>query len=274
MVDFSATRLAPNLTVLRADNAGPMTLDGTCSYLLGSSRVVLIDPGSGDTGHLSRIHGEIGSRQVAGILLTHAHSDHAGLAAEASRAFGAPILGSEQTLNRTGLDGIAVADGQLVAPGADISLIALATPGHSSDHMAYLTEEARWLFTGDLVLGEGSSAILYPDGNVAAYLGSLSRLYALRPSWLLPGHGPAVADPMSLLAEYRAHRLEREAQIIRALTAGARSVPEIRAAVYDPLPEGLAWAAEAAIAAHLASLLESGYDVPPFAAYGVPPEDD
>ncbi len=274
MADPFVTELAPGLTVLRADNAGPMTLDGTCSYLVGSNRLVLIDPGSGDRGHLSRIHGVVRGRSIAAVLLTHSHSDHAELAGEASRVFGAPVLGSRETLRRAGLEGGALADGDQVSPGADIALIALATPGHSSDHMTFLSEEDRWLFTGDLVLGEGSSAILHPDGNVGEYLASLSRLYALRPAWLLPGHGPAVADPMSLLANYRTHRLEREAQIIRALTAGARSVPEIRAAVYDPLPEGLAWAAEAAIAAHLASLSDSGYEVPPFEAYGVPAEDD
>jgi len=274
MPDSFVTELAPGLTVLRADNASPMTLDGTCSYLVGSDRLVLIDPGSGDRGHLSRIHGVVRGRPVAAVLLTHSHPDHAELAGEASRVFGAPVLGSRATLARAELEGRSLADGDQVVPGADITLIALATPGHSSDHMTYLSEEDRWLFTGDLVLGEGSSAILYPDGHVGEYLASLSRLYALRPSRLLPGHGPAVIDAMSVLVDYRTHRLEREAQIIRALTSGARSVPEIRAAVYDPLPDGLAWAAEAAIAAHLASLADSGYEVPPFEAYGVATEDD
>jgi glyoxylase-like metal-dependent hydrolase (beta-lactamase superfamily II) len=167
------------------------------------------------------------------------------------------------------LDGCALVDGQQISPGADITLVALFTPGHSADHMTYLSEVERWLFTGDLVLGAGSSAILHPDGSVSAYLASLSRLYALRPSRLLPGHGPPVEDAMARLAEYRAHRLDREQQILQALGAGAQSVAEIRIAVYDPLPAGLEWAAEASIAAHLAALADSGHDVPEFTTHGV-----
>jgi glyoxylase-like metal-dependent hydrolase (beta-lactamase superfamily II) len=272
MVEPAITVCGPGLTVVLADNAGPMTLDGTRSYLVGSSRLALIDPGPNEAGHLSRLVTVVAGRPVVAVLLTHAHTDHSGLARDAAREFGAPILASAETLDRTGLEGGAVTDGQRTSPGADLHLVAFFSPGHSADHVTYFSETERWLFTGDLVLGAGSSAILHPDGSVKACLASLSRLHALRPSRLLPGHGPPVDDAMGQLAAYRAHRLEREQQIVRALEAGAENVREIRAAVYDPLPTGLEWAAEASIAAHLAALAESGHDVPPFGAYGAATE--
>lgn len=259
----------PGLTVVLADNAGPMTLDGTRSYLVGSSRLVLIDPGPDHADHLFRLVTAAAGRPVVAVLLTHAHADHSGLARDAATTFEAPILASAETLNRTGLEGSSLADGQRTLPEADLPLVALSSPGHSADHMTYFSETEGWLFTGDLVLGAGSSAILHPDGSVQACLASLSRLHALRPSRLLPGHGPPVDDAMDHLAAYRTHRLEREQQILQALEAGAADVRQIRAAVYDPLPAGLEWAAEASIAAHLAALAESGHGVPPFGAHGV-----
>lgn len=262
----------PGLMIVRADNAGPMTLDGTCSYLVGSSRLVLIDPGPNDAEHLSRLVRAAADRPVVVILLTHAHADHSGLASEAAREFGSQILASADTLERTGLDGCALVDGQHASSDADAELVALCTPGHSADHVTYLLETERWLFTGDLVLGVGSSAILHPDGDISACMASLSKLHALRPTRLFPGHGPPVDDAMGRLTEYRAHRLEREQQILRALKAGARSVTELRVAVYDPLPAGLEWAAEASIAAHLAALADNGHDVPAFGAYGATTE--
>jgi len=259
----------PGLTIVRADNPGPMTLDGTRTYVLGTSRLAVIDPGPIDVDHLGRLYEVIKGRQVATILLTHAHGDHSGLSRELSRALGAPVQASAETLDRLGLDGIAVSDGEPVAPGADVDLVALSSPGHSRDHTTYLSERKRWVFTGDLVLGQGSSAILHPDGSVTSTLSSLARLCALRPTRLFPGHGPPIEDGLGKLESYRAHRLEREDQVVRALTAGAADIPAIRQAVYGPLPDGLDWAAEASIAAHLAALAAAGYEVPEFDDYGV-----
>lgn len=255
--------------MVRADNGGPMTLDGTRTYVLGMSRLAVLDPGPVDVDHLGRLYDVIGERPVATILLTHAHLDHSGLAREMSRALGAPVQASGETLDRLGLDGIAISDGERVAPGADVDLVALSSPGHSRDHTSYLSERTRWVFTGDLVLGEGSSAILHPDGSVTSTLSSLARLCALRPTKLFPGHGPPIEDGLEKLESYRAHRLEREDQVVRALTDGAADVPAIREAVYGPLPDGLSWAAEASIAAHLAALGAAGYTVPEFDDYGV-----
>ncbi len=264
--------LAPDLVVVRSNNPGPMTLDGTRSYLLGKARVAIVDPGPDDPAGLAVLEEAVARREVAALLLTHAHADHAGSAARVAERFGVPVSGSPATLKRLGLPGRDLPDGATVEiePGRDLHV--LHAPGHSADHVCFLSEPGRRLFTGDLVLGEGSSAILYPDGRVADCLASLSRLIALRPRVLLPGHGDPVGPPASeaerKLVEYRRHRLDRERQVEEAVRNGVRTVPEIRRAVYGTLPEGLEWAADASVAAHLAALAARGVSVPAYQDYG------
>lgn len=270
--------LAPDLTVLRADNPGPMTLDGTRSYLLGRDRLVIVDPGPNRPGQLDALAEAVDGRDVAVVLLTHAHADHAGIAAAAVRRFGAELRASAGTLSRLsklepGVGGRALEDGETVNPEEGLSLTAIHAPGHSADHVCYLADPGRRLLTGDLVLGEGSSAILHPDGRVADSLASLVRLIALRPKLLLPGHGPRIEAAIPRLEEYRRHRLERERQVKAALDGGARTVPEIREAVYGALPDGLAWAADASVAAHLAALAERGETVPDYDTWSADEED-
>lgn len=271
---------ASDLTILRAANPSPMTLDGTRTYVLGIGRVVVIDPGPAEPDQLAALTAIVGRRPVAAVVLTHAHADHSALGKRAAREFECPLAASGETLSRlAGADAGAVAglpaytialeDGSRIEIEGGLGLTALSTPGHSGDHFSYLEPAGRRLFTGDLVLGAGSSAILHPDGKVGACLASLARLAALRPVELLPGHGPPVEDALTLLAEYRKHRRERETQIREALAAGASSVSEIREAVYGPLPAGLGWAADASVAAHLAALEAHGLKVPDHAAFGV-----
>lgn len=267
--------LAPDLTVLRADNPGPMTLDGTRTYLLGRDRLVIVDPGPDRPGQLDALAEIVNGRDVAFVLLTHAHADHAGAAAGAARHFGAEIGASADTLSRLGpgIGGRALEDGETFEPEDGPSLTAIHAPGHSADHVCYLAEPGRRLLTGDLVLGEGSSAILHPDGRVSDSLASLARLIALRPALLLPGHGPPVEAAMQRLEEYRRHRLERERQVKAAVEAGARTVPEIRETIYGRLPPGLTRAADASVAAHLAALAERGETVPDYGAWAADEED-
>ncbi|MGD8496087.1 MAG: MBL fold metallo-hydrolase [Gemmatimonadales bacterium] len=270
---------APDLEIVRADNASPMTLDGTRSYVLGRHRVAIIDPGPDDPRQLDALAAAVDGRPVGVILLTHAHGDHAAGMRAAIDRFGAEPAGSPDTLRRLGLDGIALADGDTLSiepedhDGPETRVTALHTPGHSADHVCFLAEPGRRLFTGDLVLGEGSSAILHPDGSVADCLASLARLVALRPALLLPGHGPPVRDATRRLEAYRRHRLEREAQVREALGRGAGSVTEVRDAVYGELPAGLRWAADASVAAHLAALAARGEQVPPYEGFGAMEED-
>lgn len=267
--------LAPDLTVLCADNPGPMTLDGTRSYLLGRERLVIVDPGPDRPGQVDALAAAVSGRSVAFVLLTHAHADHAGAAAEAVRRFGAELRASADTLSRLGpgVEGGALEDGEMVSPEDGLSLTAIHAPGHSADHVCYLAEPGRRLLTGDLVLGEGSSAILHPDGRVSDCLASLARVISLRPELLLPGHGPPIEAAMKRLEEYRRHRLDRERQVKSAIEGGARTVPEVREAVYGTLPEGLTWAADASVAAHLAALAERGEPVPEYAGWAADEEE-
>lgn len=264
--------LAVDLTVVRADNPGPLTLDGTRSYVLGRRRLLIVDPGPDDLSHLEALAEVVDGRAVAAIVLTHAHQDHAGGARAAAERFGAPVAGSPDTLSRLGsavATGRALEDGETLSPEPDTSLTAVYAPGHSADHVCYLAAPGRRLFTGDLVLGEGSSAILHPDGRVSDCLASLARLIALRPALLLPGHGPPVEKAVQRLEDYRRHRLARDRQVREAIEAGARTVPEVRERVYGALAPGLERAAEANVAAHLAALAERQVPVPAYDGFGL-----
>jgi glyoxylase-like metal-dependent hydrolase (beta-lactamase superfamily II) len=245
---------------IRASNPGPLTLDGTCSYLLGESQLVLIDPGPALDPHLALLQRAAKERPTT-ICLTHAHADHADAASELMARLGAPVAASAETLRRLGLRGRSLADGDVIeVDSGKTSLEALHTPGHSGDGLSYLWHPTRALFTGDLVLGEGSSMVAHPDGSVADYLASLNRLIELAPMILFPGHGPPVEDAIGKLEEYRDHRLERQREIVEAITVrGARTVAEIRAAVYGDLPDPrVAEAADLSVRAHLEYVRELG----------------
>lgn len=255
-------RPAPAVRCVVADNPGPMTLDGTRTYLVGRRAGVLLDPGPAD-GLAGRIEALVGDRAVAAVALTHAHPDHAAGAAEAARRTGAPVAASEATLERAGLEGRAVADGEgLEVDGGGARLEALATPGHAPDHLCWWWPPGRAVFTGDLVLGTGTAMVGHPDGHMGRYLESLRRLRELGPERLYPGHGEPVEEAVARLEAYLRHRREREEQIRRAVEEGAGSVAAIRRRVYGELPEGLAWAAEASVRAHLEHLEERGVDLP------------
>ena len=260
------------VTAIRADNPGPLTLTGTQTYVIGPGPLIVLDPGPRAETHLERVNEVIGGRPVAAVCLTHAHGDHSASAADAVERWGA-LRASSATLDRVGIAGRALADDETLVLEEGVCLRALATPGHAADHLCYLLElddgpgtavgdvgrePTRMLFTGDLVLGEGSTMIAYPDGSVRAYLESLARLADLRPDRLLPGHGPSVGPPGAAvnarLDECRAHRLRRVASVRRALEAGARTPEAIRAAVYGDIPVSYHAAAELTIRAYLACL--------------------
>lgn len=251
----------PDIVAVRADNASALTLTGTQTYVIGREAVVVLDPGPVDETHLERVDAVIAGRPVRAVLLTHSHRDHSAAAGLAAARWG-PLRGSAETLRRIGLEGVAIEDEEEIAIDEHVRLRAIATPGHASDHLAYLSLDARDLFTGDLVLGEGSSIIVHPDGAVAPYMASLARLVALRPARLIPGHGPVVNDPTRRLEAYRIHRIERTKHVLGAVEAGADTVPEIRRRVYWDLPETHHAAAEYSVRAYLAYLRDQGYEVP------------
>jgi hydroxyacylglutathione hydrolase len=149
-------------------------------------------------------------------------------------------------------------DGDIVRVG-NLNVTALYTPGHSADHLSFWLAGDRAVFTGDLVLGSGSSMVTYPEGDVAAYLRSLERLAAMKPRILFPGHWDPVTDAMGKLEEYRAHRLEREAQVLGEVGRGSGTAAELTRRVYGPdLGDELMAAAEMTLRAHLKKLVDDG----------------
>jgi glyoxylase-like metal-dependent hydrolase (beta-lactamase superfamily II) len=250
---LGATDAAAGLHVLTAPNASPMTLEGTNTYLLGDgAQAVVIDPGPDDPAHVAGIlaHVRDAGRRVVLILVTHGHADHVGGAPRLARETGAPVarwLAGDRPLE----------DGQDTGIGG-LRLCALHTPGHAPDHLAFLWEARRVLFSGDLVLGSGTVAITPPAGSMADYLRSLRRIARLDLAAIAPGHGPIIGDPAEQLAAYIAHREMRERQVLDALHDGARTPGEIAGIVYPDLDPRLHPAAEGQVRAHLLKLLDEG----------------
>jgi len=251
----------PRATCLLAPNPSPMTLEGTNTWVIaepGSSSAVVIDPGPDDEPHLRRVLAEAtaGDRWVARILLTHGHLDHSAGAARLAELSGAPILAADPA-GRLGAEGLA--DGDVVtAAGCDLRVV--ATPGHSADSVSLLLPADGALFTGDTVLGRGTTVIAR-DGNLGDYLRSLGQLRELAEAMdlrlLLPGHGPILADPIGTLDYYLAHRAERLEQVRSALAAGARTPAEIVAMIYTDVDPAVWPAAEWSVRAQLDYLGEA-----------------
>jgi len=231
-----------------APNPGPYTGPGTNTWLIDAGTVtVVIDPGPDDDTHLAAIDRALKGSTVSVVLVTHSHPDHLPLAERFASKHRASVRRFPE-----------LADGDVVRAG-NVNITALHTPGHSADHLAFWVPADRALFTGDLVLGRGSSMVTYPEGDVAAYLRSLTRLVALNPAILFPGHWDPVTEAVAKLEEYRAHRLDREAQVRAALAHGAGSLSELTQRVYGTeLGDELTRAAEMTTRAHLQKLVDEG----------------
>ncbi|WP_240506101.1 MBL fold metallo-hydrolase [Thermoactinospora rubra] len=245
--DGSRTAHAENIL---APNPGPMTLDGTNTWVIGGDEVVVVDPGPDDEKHLQRLKNHLEGRRVAQILLTHGHHDHSGGARRLAELIGAPVRALDPR-HRLGEEGLT--DGDVVSAGG-LEVRVYGTPGHSFDSLCFWIEADRAMLTGDTVLGRGTTVIA-PDGNLADYLRSLDRLRAtaesLEAEALLPGHGPVLPDPLRVLDGYIAHRRERLDQIKAAQARGARTPREIVEIVYADVDRSLWPAAEMSVRAQL-----------------------
>jgi glyoxylase-like metal-dependent hydrolase (beta-lactamase superfamily II) len=246
------------VTRVLAPNPSPLTLEGTNTFVVaepGAGSAVVIDPGPAGDGHAGAVVEACGGRAVELVLLTHTHVDHA----EGARAFagrvGAPLAALAPGWATPGAPDLA--GGEPVA-AAGLELRPLPTPGHAADHCCFRLDAERAVFTGDHVLGRGTTVVEWPGGDMAAYLESLRLLLDLRPERLYPGHGPAVADATARVEGYLAHRLEREAQVLAALGAGDRTPAEVVARVYAAVDPALHPAAELSVRAHLAKLAAEG----------------
>jgi glyoxylase-like metal-dependent hydrolase (beta-lactamase superfamily II) len=232
---------------IRATNPGPFTLSGTNSWIVGRGPAWLVDPGPALDEHLAALIAEIDARRgLGGVALTHDHPDHTGaIAAIRARYPEAPLAAGRGNVD------VQLTDGGRFGP-----LEAIPTPGHATDHVAFVIGTAA--LTGDAVLGEGSVFVSPYPGSLTAYLDGLARLKARELTVLCPGHGPVVHDPQAKLDQYISHRLDRERRLLAALNSGKRSVEDLLDDAWSDAPPQLRPAATVTLAAHLDKLHDEG----------------
>jgi glyoxylase-like metal-dependent hydrolase (beta-lactamase superfamily II) len=228
-VSWSGGAVGDRAVCVLAPNAGPMTLDGTNTWVVrepGARRAVVIDPGPADQAHLDAI--AAAADEVAVVLLTHHHLDHS----EAARGFAERMgcgVRALDPVHRLGGEGLVHGD---VVEVEGLELHVVGTPGHTADSLSFLMPAERAVFTGDTVLGRGTTVVAHPDGQLGAYLDSLDRLHALAVQHQLdqiwPGHGPAIPEALPVLDHYIAHRHERLGQVREALDVLSRSDAALR----------------------------------------------
>jgi glyoxylase-like metal-dependent hydrolase (beta-lactamase superfamily II) len=252
-------KLSELVSQVRANNPGPMTLTGTNTYLVGrGSEVAVIDPGPKMEEHLQQlvtlVHEQ--NRHIIAILVTHGHPDHYPGAARLKELCGAPVAAYRDA---TFPHDIKLEDEQRYHV-AGVNFICHFTPGHASDHLCYYLEEEDALFTGDNVLGTGTTIVAPPKGNMRQYLDSLDLLQTRcrNTRVIYGGHGPAITNPPAKLAEYVAHRQMRLQQVLEALQAGAQTIPQVVEHVYQDTDRRLWPAAARQVLAQLDYLEEQG----------------
>jgi glyoxylase-like metal-dependent hydrolase (beta-lactamase superfamily II) len=251
-----AAALSPLVRRIIAPNPGVMTGPGTNTYLVGIDEIVVIDPGPADDGHLDTIAG-CGGDRIRWIVTTHTHSDHSPGVAGLKERTGAEVLAfdarDELVIDRS------LGDGDTIE-ATEFRLTALHTPGHASNHLCYVLEEERLLFSGDHIMNGSTVVISPPDGDMAQYLESLRRLLGMRFRAIAPGHGDRIDDPAAKIEEYLAHRQAREEAILGAMgrLGGDTTIDEIVADVYAEVAEHLHPIARHSVHAHLLKLAAEG----------------
>jgi glyoxylase-like metal-dependent hydrolase (beta-lactamase superfamily II) len=265
-----AETLSPLIRRVVARNPSPFTFKGTGTYIVGHGSVAVIDPGPALPDHVDALLAAITGETVSHILVTHTHLDHSPAAAALKQATGAPTLGfgphgatrsegagSEEGADRDFVPDHALRDGDAVA-GKGWRLMAMHTPGHTSNHLCFALAEEKVLFSGDHVMGWSTSVIAPPDGDMASYLRSLDKLLTRDDAVYWPTHGPAIDDPQAHVRAFIAHRREREAAILARLAAGDEAMPAIVDAIYVGLDPRLRNAAGRSVLSHLIALIEDG----------------
>ena len=237
-----------DVALVHADNPGPFTLSGSNTWIVGRDPCWIVDPGPDLDEHVTNVLAEAQRRGGAGgIALTHDHPDHVGAAPAVRAGSGGAPVGAARWQRAD----VVLGDGDDFGP-----LQVVATPGHSTDHLAFVRGAV--CFTGDAVLAESSVFVAPDPGALRGYLAALRRLRAMDLELICTGHGPPVTDPAALLDRYLAHRADRERRLLEALDDGLRTTDELLDRVWDDAPASLRLAAAATLAAHLGKLEEEG----------------
>ena len=261
-------RLEPGVGRLLARNPSPFTYFGTQTYLVGNDELLVIDPGPDLPEHVEAIVNALDGRSLAAIACTHTHRDHSPASRALKEATGAPIIGcaplvlesigprADASFDKGYAPDKVLGDGEAIEFDGGKTLTAVATPGHTSNHLCFAFGDA--LFTGDHIMGWSTTVVVPPDGDMGAYMQSLNLLRKRGDRIFYPAHGPAVTKPAQLIRGMIGHRLQRERQILKLVGERERDIPDIVANAYPGLDQRLIPAAGGSVLAHLLDLQKRG----------------
>ena len=265
-------RVSARVERVIANNPGPFTFTGTGTYIVGAGgAVAVIDPGPADEAHLSALLAAIGHRTVSHILVTHTHSDHAPLSKALAAACGGVPIYAAQPPMRDGLEAVrldehddedfqpdVIISGGEVIEGDGWTIEVMATPGHASNHLAFVLREENGLFSGDHIMGWSTTIVAPPDGDMSDYMASLEAVMARGFDVIWPTHGAPITDVEPFLKGYHAHRMGREAQALERLEAGDTTIAQMVPVLYAAVSQTLWPAASLSVLSHLIKLARDG----------------
>ncbi|HUZ33753.1 MAG TPA: MBL fold metallo-hydrolase [Xanthobacteraceae bacterium] len=274
LVPGRPTEVAPGVRALVANNPGPFTFKGTVSYIVGRGKVAIVDPGPDDDAHIASLLAAVRGETVTDIFVTHTHRDHSPAVPAIKAATGATVyaegphrparplhIGETNRLDASAdMDfrpDVTLADGAVVS-GDGWTIEAIATPGHTANHMAYALREADLIFSGDHVMAWSTSIVAPPDGAMSDYMTSLEKLARRSDPLYLPGHGGPVRAAPNFVRGYIRHRKGREESILHRLARGAADIPTLVRAIYIGIDARLVGAAALSVLAHLEDLVARG----------------
>jgi len=264
----------PGVRRIMANNPGPFTFKGTISYIIGRGKVAILDPGPDDAAHISALLNAVRNETVTHVFVTHTHRDHSPAVPAIKEATGATVYAEgphraarplyigelnplDASADRDFRPDVALNDGAVVT-GDGWAIEAVATPGHTANHMAYALKEKNTLFAGDHVMAWATSIVAPPDGAMSDYMDSLAKLARRNEATYFPGHGPAIGNASRFVNYYILHRKAREASILHRLSKGATDIPTIVRAIYIGIDPRLTGAASLSVLAHLENLVARG----------------
>ncbi|MGL4494758.1 MAG: MBL fold metallo-hydrolase [Beijerinckiaceae bacterium] len=264
-----AVALSPLVRRVLANNTGPFTFRGTCSYIIGRGQVAILDPGPEDVAHVDALQNAVRGETVTHILVSHTHRDHSPAARALSEATGAPIVGCAPYFPKSGVaePGLDASHDREHAPahimrtgdviaGPGWTLEALETPGHAANHLCFAMHEEKALFSADHVMAWSTSIVAPPDGSMGDYMRSLDLLRGRDDTIYWPGHGGPVLEPQRFVRGLAAHRRQRETAILKRLAEGDRTIQQMVPVMYAGVPQALHGAAALSVLSHLDDLMQ------------------